>query len=97
MTSRAGPLGALSVAPATSTTNIKDDIDGELLWGVAGGFGSVHHRVLKTTGLDPILCPNILQNRAWEAVIIPMGLVPEAADLRYLKQDPPMIGLRNLY
>jgi hypothetical protein len=33
-----------------------------------------------TTGLDPILCSNILQNRACKAVIIPVGLAPQDAD-----------------
>jgi hypothetical protein len=53
------------------------------LGGAGGGSNYVHHRVLKTAGLDPILCPNILQNRAWKAVIIHVGLIPQAANLRY--------------
>jgi hypothetical protein len=53
------------------------------LGGAASGSGNVCHRVLKTMGLDPILCENFLQNRRWKAEIIPMGLVPEAADLCY--------------
>jgi hypothetical protein len=72
----AGPLGALLVGPAASTIEFEDDIDGGPPGGTACGSGSVHHRVLKTTGLDPILCQNILQNRMWKAEIIPVGLVP---------------------
>jgi hypothetical protein len=80
----AGPLGG--------TTGGSDNVHHRVLKmtsmagplvGTADGSSNVHHRVLKTTGLDPILCPNILQNRVWKVVIIPVGLVPQATDLRY--------------
>jgi hypothetical protein len=43
MTSMAGPLGALPVGSATSTTEVEDDVNGEPLGGTAGGSDSVHH------------------------------------------------------
>jgi hypothetical protein len=50
-TSMAGPLGALSVGPAASTTEVRDGIDGRPLGGAVGGSGSVGHRVLKMTSM----------------------------------------------
>jgi hypothetical protein len=66
-----------------STTEVEEDVDGGPPRGATDGSDSVRHRVLKTMGLDPILCQTILQNRTWKAVIIPVGLVPQVADLRY--------------
>jgi hypothetical protein len=77
------PWGCCQWVRQRPPLSFEDDVNGGPLGGAAGGCGSVRHRVLKMMGLDPILCSNILQNRAWKAVIILMGLVPQAVDLRY--------------
>jgi hypothetical protein len=46
-----GPLGALPVGPAASTTEVSDDVDGWPLEGATGGSDSIHHRVLKITSM----------------------------------------------
>jgi hypothetical protein len=79
----AAPLRALLVGPTASTTEFEDDVDGGHPGGCCRRVRQRPPPSLMTTGLDPILCPNILQNRAWKAVIIPMGLVPQATDHRY--------------
>jgi hypothetical protein len=44
MTWMAGPLGALPVGPAMSTSEVEDDVDGGPPGGPVDGSGSVHHQ-----------------------------------------------------
>jgi hypothetical protein len=56
---------ALPVHLVTSTTEFEEDVDGGPPWMVL-------------PALDPILCPNrhqFLQNKAWKAVIVPVGFL----------------------
>jgi hypothetical protein len=78
-----GPWGHYRWVWQRPPSSFKDDDDGGPPRGRCWRVRQRPPPSLKTTGLDPIMCQNIMQNRMWKAEIIPMGLVPQAADLRY--------------